>query len=363
MAGRAGLVAAPDLTPVRPTLRAFATACALAAAPADRAAAQATYTNPLADSLEVADPFVLRDGDGLYYLYGTSAADGFRAWTSRDLVSWESIGHVYRAPDTSWARRNFWAPEVLAYRGRYYLSFSAKGPGEAGLRLCLAVADHPAGPFRDLAVPWLDRGFSAIDAHLYVDADGTPYAYYEMVGVVGEPWAGRGYFRGSILGEALAPDLLAPARPDAPPVRCLWPSQPWELPPDGLAHSVEGMTVFRVDGVYYMTYSANHYKDPRYGIGYATARAPLGPWVKPPDNPLLARDTALLVSGPGHNGIAVSPDGRERFLVYHSHADAEAPSARRILNLDRLVVAAPGRLTTTGPTRSPQPSPSGAPPE
>lgn len=340
------------------TLKLTITALALATA-ASAAVAQASYTNPLGDSLEIADPYVLRDPDGLYYLYGTSAADGFRAWRSRDLVDWDPLGYVYRAPDSSWARKSFWAPEVHAYRGGYYLTFSAKGPGDAGLRLCLAVADHPAGPFAELAVPWLDHGFGAIDAHLFVDVDGAPYAFYEMVGVVGEPWAGTGHFKGTILGEALAPDLLGPA-PGAEPQRCLEPSQPWELPPDGLAHSVEGMTVFSIDSVYYMTYSANHYKDPRYGIGYATASAPLGPWAKAPDNPLLARDTAALVSGPGHNSVIASPDGRELFLVYHSHADAQSPSGRRLLNIDRLVNPAPGRLETPGPTRTPQPMPSGA---
>ena len=330
----------------------------LAAGPA--ATAQRTYTNPLADSLEIADPFVLRGPDSLYYLYGTSAPDGFRAWRSRDLVAWEPLGYVYRAADSSWARGSFWAPEVRRYRDRYYLTFSAKGPGDAGLRLCLAVADDPAGPFAELAAPWLDHGFGAIDAHLFVDADGAPYAFYEMVGVVGEPWAGDGHFKGTILAEALAPDLLAPAT-DAPPRRCLAPSQPWELPPDGLAHSVEGMTVFVIDGLYYMTYSANHYKDPRYGIGYATAPSPLGPWTKALDNPLLARDLAAGVSGPGHNSVIASPDGRELFLVYHSHADAEEPSGRRLLNIDRLLNPAPGRLRTPGPTRTPQPLPSGAP--
>ena len=39
----------------------------------------------------------------------------------------------------------------------------------------------------------------------------------------------------------------------------------------------EGCFVIRRNGTYYMTYSANSYESPFYGIGCATADSPLGP--------------------------------------------------------------------------------------
>ena len=318
----------------------------------------ASYTNPVSDSIFVADPFVLRYEQS-YYLYGTSAEDGFKAWKSSNLVDWEPLGYVYKRPKGSWATQSFWAPEVVHYQDRFYLIFSAKGSNPDGLRLCLAVGDSPEGPFRDWRVPLFDAGYSCIDAHLFVYQD-QPYLYYEMVGVVGEPWNDKGFFKGTILGCKLSDGLTQIISGD--PTICVTPTQDWETPKDGRAISVEGMTVFEIDGTLYMTYSANHYADPRYGVGYATASHPLGPWQKSETNPILSQDPSLGVSGPGHNSVIRSADGKELFIVYHSHADPKNPSPRRILNIDRLLVQPDKQLRVVGPTRSPQPVPSGTSP-
>ena len=313
----------------------------------------ATYTNPVGDSIFVADPFVLQH-NGAYYLYGTSAEDGFRAWRSDNLVDWDSLGYVYRPPEGSWASSNFWAPEVVHYQDRFYLIFSAKGTKPDGLRICLAVSDSPTGPFEDQHVPLFDNGHSAIDGHLFVDQE-TPYLYYEMVGAVGQPRTETGYFWGMIFGVQLSDDLSHFVGGE--PKLCIYPTQDWENPTGTLARSTEGMTLFRHDSTYYMTYSANHYTDPQYGVGYAIAPHPLGPWTKSETNPILSQNPGIGVSGPGHSSIAHSPNGQELFIVYHSHANPEAPSPRRILNLDRLTFEPDGRLRVVGPTRSPQPLP------
>ncbi|MGB3586330.1 MAG: glycoside hydrolase family 43 protein [Tunicatimonas sp.] len=313
------------------------------------------YINPVSDSVFVADPFVLQHQQ-TYYLYGTSAADGFKAWKSTNLIDWEPMGYVYQRPEDSWATKSFWAPEVVHYQDKFYLIFSAKGNDPDGLRICMAVSDSPEGPFEDWRVPLFDAGYSCIDGHVYIHQN-QPYLYYEMVGVVGEPWKNKGYFKGTILGCELSDDLSRIISDE--PTVCVIPTQPWETPADGRAISVEGMTVFRLDSTLYMTYSANHYADPRYGVGYATASHPLGPWTKSENNPILAQKPSAGVSGPGHNSIIRSPDGNELFIVYHSHADPDNPSPRRVLNIDRLVVEPDGKLRVIGPTRTPQPVPSG----
>ena len=47
------------------------------------------------------------------------------------------------------------------------------------------------------------------------------------------------------------------------------------------------------------------------------------------------------------------------FIVYHSHADPKKPSGERVVNIDRLQFDEDGKLKIQGPTRSPQPMPSG----
>jgi GH43 family beta-xylosidase len=319
---------------------------------------QKTYRNPVSDSVFVADPCVLYT-NGLYYLYGTSAPDGFKYWTSKNLSDWQEQGYALRKTDGSWGQKSFWAPEVIEYRNRFYLIYSASGKtmyGD-GLRICLAVSDNPAGPFTDLYAPLFDLGYSCIEGHIFVDSDEKPYLFYEMVGAVGEHWNQKGYLWGVIMGVELSSDLSTPLHE---PKLCLYPSQAWEGPESMKARSNEGMTVFKKNDTYYMTYSGNHYADPNYGVGFAVSDKPLGMWTKFGNNPILKRDISIGVSGPGHNSIVRSPDQSEWFMVYHSHASLEEPSGRRVLNIDRLVFSEDGSLSVIGPTRTPQPLPSGS---
>ncbi len=310
------------------------------------------YTNPITPPLSIADPFVLEAGNN-YYLYGTSAGDGFKVWKSDDLVDWDSLGYAYRRSEDSWGQGSFWAPEVIRYKEAYYMIYSAKGPEDIGLRLCLAVAEQPEGPFHDLYTPLFDRGFSCIDGHLFVD-EGRVYLYYEMVGSVGTHYNGKGYLWGMIFGSELSDDLSSLIGGE--PKLCLYPTQDWENPGSMFARSTEGMTVFKIDTTYYMTYSANHYADPQYGVGFASATEPLGLWTKFEDNPILTQDLTKGVSGPGHNAVLLDPEGAEHYIIYHTHADPENPSHKRVLNLDRFEIN-DGVIQILGPTRSPSPIP------
>ena len=310
------------------------------------------YTNPITPPGSIADPFVL-NANGDYYLYGTSAGDGFKVWKSDDLVHWDSLGYAFRRTEDSWGQGSFWAPEVIHYRGAFYMIYSARGPEKVGLRLCLAVAEQPEGPFYDLYAPLFDRGFSCIDGHLFVEGESV-YLYYEMVGSVGTHYNGKGYLWGMIFGTQLSEDLSTLIGGE--PRLCLYPTQDWENPGSMFARSTEGMTVFRIDTIYYMTYSANHYADPQYGVGFATAKEPLGLWTKYTDNPILSQDLSIGVSGPGHNSILLDPDGNEHYMFYHTHADPENPSHKRVLNLDRFEVK-DSVIQIMGPTRTPTPAP------
>ncbi len=318
----------------------------------------ATYCNPISDSIFAADPHVLFH-NGIYYLYATSANDGFKYWTSTNLSDWKEQGYAFQKNDQSWGEQSFWAPEVIKYQGKFYLVYSATGATMfgKGLRICIAAADDPRGPFTDIYAPLFDFGFSCIDGNIFVDDNGKPYLYYEMVGAVGEHWKNNGYLWGAVMGVELSSDL---SRPLNEPKLCLYPSQNWEGPESMKARSNEGMTVFKKDSIYYMTYSGNHYADPNYGVGYATSNKPLGMWVKYEENPILKQDLSINVSGPGHNSIIKSPDQKEWFIVYHSHANVEKPSGERILNIDRLHFKTDGTLSVEGPTRTPQPLPSGS---
>jgi hypothetical protein len=69
--------------------------------------------------------------------------------------------------------------------------------------------------------------------------------------------------------------------------------------------------------VYYLTYSANNYENEFYGVGYAVADSPLGPWRKSPANPVLAQDPAKGLYSTGHGSMVASPDGGQLYYVHH----------------------------------------------
>jgi GH43 family beta-xylosidase len=235
----------------------------------------------------------------------------------------------------------------MTYSGRV----RGSNPALWEMRIALAVSDTPEGPYRDLHAPWFDAGYSAIDGHIFVDTGGSPYLYFSRNG------SREGYSYGMIYGVALAGDL---SKPLGDPVLLAEADQPWERINWARNRCNEGPTVVVHGGRYYMTYSANNTGAPGYGVGYAVADKPLGPWAKSPDNPILAGNAEIGVSSPGHNSIVLSPDGKEMFVVYHAHADPKNPGGPRVVCIDRMAWDNSGRLRITGPTRSPQPMPSGS---
>jgi beta-xylosidase len=93
--------------------------------------------------------------------------------------------------------------------------------------------------------------------------------------------------------------------------KCINVSQIWE---EVWPRVNEGSFVLKHKGIYYMTYSANSYESPFYGVGFATATNILGPWTKYNKNPILQKPGNL--QGVGHSaGSALScshNDGRDR---------------------------------------------------
>src|SRR5512146_309706 len=120
-------------------------------------------TKPFCDKMKLSDihirdPFILPvSSERRYYLYGTMGqyafagrGFGFDCYTSAELETWEGPFPVFRPPAGFWADRNFWAPEVHAYRGQYFLFASFKAEGICRGTQILA-AESPLGPFRPLS--------------------------------------------------------------------------------------------------------------------------------------------------------------------------------------------------------------------
>ena len=298
----------------------------------------------------IGDPFALKHGN-VYYLYGTSPPRyGFKVWESENLVDWKDKGLALdsRADGNKWGANRFWAPEVIYYEGKFYMTYSA-GDEDGVMKIAIAASEDPLGPFINLKTPLFDKGISFIDGHIFVD-DETPYLFYVKdcsQNII------NGRHISQIFVQEMSKDLLSLK---GSPRLVMQPDQEWE----GLQGKYqwnEGPFVLKHNEVYYLTYSANFFASADYGVGYATASSPLGPWEKYEANPIAKKDLSIGVSGPGHSSVTTSPDGSELFIVYHSHSDPENPRRGRTLNIDRLYFEG-SLLKVKGPTRTPQPTPS-----
>ncbi len=349
----------------------------------EQATVPATYSNPL--DVAFGDPYVLADGKGKYYMYGTGggAKDGFAAYSSDDLVDWTPEGQVYAGnqPD-SWSIASFWAPEVYKMNGKYYMFFSAQwrdNPNNEleNFKIGVAVADKPTGPFVDLKnEPLFDPGYPVIDANVFRDDDGKYYLYYSRVcykhpveSEVADWSREKGWYdeieESWVYGVELSPDFThivgEPVLQLRPPVSMDNKQAEWESR-SVTSHEVnrrwtEGSVTFKRNGTYYMMYSANHFGGENYAVGYATAKSPLGPYTKADNNPVLEKNTAEGgdVTGTGHNNVVFSLDSSQMYCVYHGRTTKTGDE--RVVFVDPMEIKEDGTLVVHGPTTSPQPLP------
>ena len=308
-----------------------------------------TYTNPVY-AQSFADPFVLRVGDG-YVAYGTGRiVDGraFEVLRSSDLVHWTSVGGALEPPADLDAT-DFWAPEVAAHDGRWFMYYSG-GVGDAGHLLRVAVADAPEGPFRDQGLVLTPDERFAIDPHPFRDADGQWYLFYA-----------HDVLEGDRVGTTVAVDrMLDMTRLEGHPRTLLRATDDWQLFRRDREmygrvadwHTLEGPFVVARDGRYFLLYSGGAWEEPSYGVSYAVADAPLGPYHEPVTGPAILRTRPDAVLGPGHNSVVAGPDGAD-WIVYHAWDVGR--TARRMC-IDRLAWG-PDGPERSGPSTEPQPSP------
>ena len=93
---------------------------------------------------------------------------------SGNLIDWEPLGGALVPHDPT---AEHWAPEVLAWNGRFYMVVSFGDVVKHGHALWVAVADPPAGPFELRSrISGQDERFS-IDGAWLLDDDGKLYLF------------------------------------------------------------------------------------------------------------------------------------------------------------------------------------------
>ncbi|MBQ8409598.1 MAG: family 43 glycosylhydrolase [Clostridia bacterium] len=230
------------------------------------------------EQIRIRDPFILTDKEReCYYMYGTTAleADSLRAgntflvYKTHDLEHFEEPREIFHGGKCGfWADRDYWAPEIHLWRGKYYLFGSFKAENRCRATQIL-VCDTPDGEF----VPLTDRpatpeGWECLDGTFWVE-QGIPYLIFshEWTQISdGEIWAVA--LTEDLTGWAGEPFLLFRAS-DNPHVTALK-----KLPG---CYVTDGPFLFREDGKLRMIWSS--FYGERYLVLEAESDSLSGKWV------------------------------------------------------------------------------------
>jgi beta-xylosidase len=149
---------------------------------------QKQENNPVIRHIRTADPSAHVWEDGKVWMYTSRDAedavnynsmDGYRAFSSTDMVNWTDHGEVLHSRDIPWGAKGWmWAPTAIYKNNKYYLLYphSVKGSKD-DMRCGVAVSDVPQGPFKDIG--WI-KGVEGqwLDPCVFTDDDGKTYLYW-----------------------------------------------------------------------------------------------------------------------------------------------------------------------------------------
>ena len=235
-----------------------------------------------------------------YWIYPTYSAAYedqlfFDCFSSKDLVKWTKHERIIDNNEIKWLNKALWAPAAIEKDGKYYLFFGANDvhEGEIG-GIGVAVADNPAGPFKDLIgkplIGEIVNGAQPIDQFVFKDKDGTHYMYY------------GGWRHCNVV--KLADDF-----------KSIVPFEDGTLYKEVTPKNyVEGPFMFIRDGKYYFMWSEGGWTGPDYRVAYAIADSPFGPFES--KGVILQQDPEV-ATGAGHHSVMYNAKKDQYYMVYH----------------------------------------------
>lgn len=278
----------------------------------------ADISQPAKKYVFMADPFVLKY-DGMYYLYGTRHAKrGIQVFKSIDLKNWEgpagATDGFALVKEDSYGDKAFMGAYVAKKDDKFYFFYVATD----GPSIAVAMSDSPLGPFIQKNKKPLNLEGKSIAPHVFTDDNGKSYMYFT------KPEQGN-----KIYVAEMEDDLRSVKENTAR--ECIVVTEPWEHTDKNHQQNwpvAEGAAVLKHKNTYYLFYTANHYLNPDYNVGYATSSSPIGLWTKYEGNPILKKSADAVGIGSGE--FIKNPAG-ELLFFYHAHYNLNKVSPRKVV--------------------------------
>lgn len=271
------------------------------------------------EEIRIRDPFVAADRESMsYYLFGTTDSEpwygkgeGFLVYRSSNLEEWEELGYAFLPVENFWADKNFWAPEVHSYKGRFYMLASFKAEGKCrGVQILASYSlAGPYEPISEGAVTPPD--WECLDGTLYLDEEGVPWLVFS------HEWTQ--IQDGTVCCARLTDDLKELT--EEPKVLFHASEAPWSTADTGEVikqagenYVTDGPFLFKTEnGTLQMLWSS--FSKTGYAMGLATSRSGLvsGPWMQQ-EEPFYEKD--------GGHGMLFRSFAGELMLAIHTPNDS-----------------------------------------
>lgn len=265
------------------------------------------------ENIYIRDPFVVPVyEEKKYYLFGTTdincwnneKATGFDYYITSDLENFEGPFVAFR-PDKSFIwDKNFWAPEIHEYNGKFYMfaTFIADGRNRGTQIL---VSEKITGPY----IPWsiepvTPKDWMCLDGTLFIDEDGQPWIVFcrEWVQI----------YDGEICAARLSKDLRSAI--SEPITLFKASSAKWtrsiKIINNHECYVTDGPFIYRSsNGELYMIWSSfienNVYA---VGVAYSKSRNIVGPWVN--------KEIPIFSNDGGHGMIFKTFEGKLTMAIH-----------------------------------------------
>ncbi len=276
----------------------------------------------------VHDPVMAHEGD-IYHLYCTG--QGLKHYTSTDLKMWTSDPTPVISLIPQWATdsvpgftTHVWAPDIVRYRDRWYMSYSCstfgKNTSAIGLMSRKSLNDDQ---------PWQDHGclvnsrkdrnnWNAIDPNFVVDADGNPWLTW------GSFWDGIQLVPLDTtlhVKSGAEPVTIARRYGDAAERRKTFPASDEAGP-----NAIEAPFIYQRGGWYYLFVSWDYCcqgEKSTYRVAVGRSRSVEGPYVDREGKKMTDGGGTILIEGDkkefeaiGHCSVYDLPDGTTRYFSH-----------------------------------------------
>jgi arabinan endo-1,5-alpha-L-arabinosidase len=297
----------------------------------------------------MADPYVLRDDDGYFYLYCTQTyvyttdnlSDGKKfqrcpIFRSTDCVNWKYYGNVFDGYEPTWGTSGagVWAPTVYKIGDTYNFYYALSTGGDKNPGIGLATSPTPYGPWTHQGKLFDSDGIgvvNSIDPYVFVD-DGHVYMAFGSFGgyitLIELTADGKGLLNGLDYQKENKVKLAGYGINDV--------------------NNYEATIILKKNGYYYLFLSTGTCcsgSSSTYHVVVSRSENVAGPYTDSQGRDMFHPnhgDSVVVpsmsgVMGPGHCGL-IEDDLGEVWMIYHGYDTKDTShSEDRVLYLDKLI--------------------------